>query len=140
MATILADGRVTTDVEVHGSPKSTVSLIIDTGAEASALPNVSMPARVKSAPASRPITFYIAGTAILTFRLAGTSSQTDVEAHGGGPPIKATSPNIRVHYIATGTAPFIGFDGLLGMDMLDNFAADLVKNKAGSRAYLATRI
>jgi hypothetical protein len=140
VATILTGGRVTTDVEVGGSPTSTVTLIIDSGAEASALPFASMPSSVKSAPASRPITFYIAGTSILTFRMAGTSSQTDVEPHGGGHPTKATSRNIRVHHVAIGTAPFIGFDGLLGMDMLDNFAADLVKNRTGSRAYLAARV
>lgn len=140
MATILSDGRITAEVEVRGSPSSTVTLIVDTGAEASALPLVSMPSSVKSAPASRPVTFYIAGAAVLTFRMSGTRAQTDVEPHGGGITTTATSSNIRVHHLSIGTAPFIGFDGLLGMDMLDNFAADPVKDRAGSKAYLASRV
>jgi hypothetical protein len=140
MATIRTDGRITADVEVHGSPASTVTLIVDTGSEASALPLVSMPPSVKSAPASRPVTFYVASTSFITWRMGGTAAQTDVEPHGGGSPTKATSSNIRVHQLAIGTYPFVGFDGMLGADMLDNFAADPVKDKAATRAYLASRV
>jgi hypothetical protein len=141
VATILSDGRIAADVRVSGSPVVTVNLIIDTGAEASALPFLRMPAAVRSAPVSRPpVTFLLGGAKILTIRLRGMVAETDVEPHGRGPATKATSSTIRVHFQAAGTVPFVGFDGILGMDMLDDFAADPVKDAAGKAAYLARRV
>jgi hypothetical protein len=141
VATILSDGRITVDVRVHGSPAATVNLIVDTGAEASALPFFSLPPAMRTAPKSQLVTFCIGGARIWTIRLNGAVAETDVEPHGrGGRVTQATSSPIRVHLQAIGTTPFIGFDGILGMDMLDDFGADPVKDTQGRSAYLALRV
>jgi hypothetical protein len=142
-ATVLTCGRIAADVRIAmpgGGGSSNVSLLVDTGAEASALPFVNMPAAVQGAGASHPITFHVAGTTVYTMRLNGPVAETEVEPHSRGVvTVQKAPPNIRVHFSAIGVAPFNGFDGLLGMDMLDYFSADPVKDAAGTAAYLAQR-
>jgi hypothetical protein len=51
-----------------------------------------------------------------------------------------TSLDVRVHLGAAGALPFVGFDGIMGVDMLDDIQADPTKDLAGKTALLARRV
>jgi hypothetical protein len=144
MPSILPCGRVVAEVRVFmpgWSRSGSAMLLVDTGAEASALPHAKMPPAAQGAKASHPITFHIGGVRIHTMLLTGPMAETDVEIRGGGRQTSRVqaSPNIRVHLLQPGALPFRGFEGLLGMDMLDSFGIDPVKDAAATFAYMAKR-
>jgi hypothetical protein len=138
MAYVRSDGRITADVMVRGK---SVSLIVDTGAEASALPFMSIPPSARGATSYGPITFVVAGTMVHTVNLTGVRADAAVEQHGGGRRRSVTTnSDVRVHFGAAGAVPFVGFDGIMGIDMLDDIQADPTKNFAGTTALLARRV
>jgi hypothetical protein len=141
---ILSDGRITISVQIS-DPKLGVSpsanLIADTGAELSVLPNHAFSAWLAGATFGPAVTFQIAGSTVSTLIANGITSQTDVEPHGGGPAMVASSKlGIPIHHIAAGAAPFVAFDGILAMDLFDEFQADPVKDLAAMQSYLAKRV
>jgi hypothetical protein len=126
------------------APRAGVSasadLIVDTGADLSVMPNHALSAPLAYATFGPGVTFVAAGASISTVMANGLSVEVDTEPHGGGHVSIATSSlAVAVHYLAVGSAPFVAFDGLLSMDLLDDFRADPVKDLATTRAYLAKR-
>jgi hypothetical protein len=143
MATILPDSRITIEITaidqtVNISAKA--ELIIDTGADISALLYQKLSTALKNATLGNPITFYVAGSQIQTMLAKGPTSEADVESHGGGGVSQVQcATGLRVHFVSLPSSPFTSFDGLLGMELLDCFQADPVKDLTGARAYLAKR-
>jgi len=140
---ILPDGRITTSIQIsdptHGvSPSANV--IADTGAELSVLPDHVLSAWLTGATFGPTVTFRIAGSTITAIVANGITSQAHVEPHGGGPTAVASSTiGIPIHYVPAGATPFAAFDGILAMDLFDEFKADPVKDLAAARSYLAER-
>jgi hypothetical protein len=141
---ILLDGRVTAFVEIvdrSSGSAAQVDLIVDTGAELSALPNHALGSVLGGAKWSQPVNFVVGGVSVYTLLAKGPDSEVDTESHGGGSLSRSTcTQGVRVHFIAQSTAPFTGFDGLLGMGLLDAFSADPVKDVNVTRSYLARRV
>lgn len=140
---ILACGRVAATVVVTDSAAGAsahVDLVVDTGAEVSALPHASLGSVLTSATFNQPITFNVAGTTVFTLLANGPVPTVEVEPHGGGlVSTRHCFRGVRVHFLAIGSGLFSTSDGLLGMDLLDCFRADPVKDKGATRSYLATR-
>jgi hypothetical protein len=116
-------------------------VIVDTGAEQSTLPDHSVSAALSHASWGPAVTFFVGGTSVTTVVANGIECKADVQNHGGGAAsTETTSIGIAIHWIAAGTAPFVNFDGLLGIDLLDAFKADPVKDRALTTSYLARRV
>lgn len=140
MAVILSDGRITTLVTAFNASKhsATADLIVDTGAELSVLPYHKLAAGLGRLSAGPIVRMNVGGAWLQTIVVHGATLETDVEPHGGGPQGTAKASKSFPVYLQV-TNLFTGFDGLLGMDLLDDFRADAVKDIWGNRAYLAKR-
>jgi hypothetical protein len=139
MASILIDSRIVTEVAVSNSASThSASLIVDTGAELSAFPVCRLPSALK--PTGPVIKMRVGGSTISTFLVRGTTAEIAVEPAGGGvETVKRVKLALRVHYLSLPAGPFVNFDGILGMDLLDTFQVDAAKNRGGTHAYLAER-
>ena len=134
MTVILSTGLIAVDIQVG---RTTIRLLADTGAEASLLPLHSLKG---IAAGYQAIKFLIGGSAIYAVRMRGPTASATLESHNRlGRSTTATSKPVWAHALPAGTPPFVGFDGILGMDMLDDFGADAVKDASKGIAYLAQR-
>jgi hypothetical protein len=71
----------------------------------------------------------------------GPQCEADVQPHSRGTVSKkTTTAAFHVHYLVAGTSPFVHFDGIFGMDLLDGFEVDPVEDFAGTSSYLALRV
>jgi hypothetical protein len=140
---ILTDGRTTASVSLSKSPagaRTSSTLIADTGAELSMLPDHAHSSTLATTTLGPTINFQVAGSSISAVFANSLTVDTDVEVHGGGSVQWASgSQRVAVHYLAVGQAPFVQFEGILGMDLLDLLDADPVKDLAQTRSYLARR-
>jgi hypothetical protein len=141
MAFILNDGRVITAVRVKNSNYSNENnVIVDTGSDLSILP-YSMVQHCHGCTLNQIITINIGGVEFHTMTLSGPHFEVDTEQHGGSKPaISQCCNDVQVHFLGLPTNPFVHFDGLLGMDMLDAFKVDPIKDLTGKKAYLANRV
>jgi hypothetical protein len=141
---ILSDGRTTASVKVIDPPtgaSGSTNVIADTGAELSTLPDFAVGVALAHVTWGPTVTFYVAGTSVSTLVANGATSEVEDEPHGGGARMTktATAP-LHIHYVAAGTAPFTNFEGMFGMDLMDAFEVDPVKDQGKSNAYLARRV
>lgn len=138
---ILPDKRMTATVTLTArSGTASADVLLDTGAELSALPNHALSPALKGASLGPTVTYVAAGSTISTVVMHGPTAQVPIEPHGGGTAAVASiSAGVPVHFLAAGSAPFVTFDGIFGIDLLDQFAADPVKDLGATRNYLAKR-
>jgi hypothetical protein len=141
---ILPDGRVTTSIQlVHRASgvSGAATVIADTGAAKSALPYHALSTVLTNATLGPVVNFIVAGATISTMIANGLDAKIDTEPHGGGVvSIASSNMGVAIHYLNPGQTPFGTFDGILGMDLLDEFKADTVKDRAATRSYLAGRV
>lgn len=142
MAYILPCGRVSADVTTCGTTRT---VLVDTGAEASAVADAGLILPSPAPGAYRIASYVVAGHTITTYKLRGVKADVTSRAHGTAASASATKTgalDVRFHSEPLGAAPFYtsgGFTGLMGMDMLDDFKVDPVKDFGGVNGYLADR-
>jgi hypothetical protein len=140
MAHILPCGRISADVTTCGVTRT---VLVDTGAEGSAIADAGLILPSPTPGAYRITSYVVAGHTITTYKLRGITADITSQAHGTTVTAsRSGASDVRFHSEPLGAAPFLtsgGFSGLMGMDLLDDFEVDPVKDRSGGSGYLADR-
>lgn len=145
MTSILPDSRIVGSVKVFDSQtgaSSSCDAIVDTGSFASALPYGLLGAVCGTCQHASGPTLRFGSLAFHTMTLLGVVTEVVTEPHGGGgATTQQTNHGVGVHFCPI-PLPFpfpVGAAGIIGYDVLDSLAVDIVKDAGRTRAYFVRR-
>jgi hypothetical protein len=134
MLTILSCQRATCNLTVYdpaSGNKASCSPLVDTGSEYTALSRSALGRALNGSPGPG-VMMHVGGMSLPTVFYPNARVEVLAEAHGQGPSTARSMGNFP--------PPYQGFDGILGVDMLDALSVDPVKDVARRRAYFAIRV